>query len=102
MRTPSLRLRSPSPRPHGVPGAGGLQNPESFVAYMPGVNSGAETSISGSIGRAKEVLVDGASITIPESGGVVFNFQSALQFNEFKLVTGNYSAEYGFVMILNS
>ncbi len=74
---------------------GGIRNPEAFVTYMPGVNSGAEVSISGSIGRAKEVLIDGASQTIPESGGVVFNFPSAEQFGEFKLLTGSYSAEYG-------
>jgi hypothetical protein len=77
---------------------GGIRNPEAFVSYMPGVNSGAglsETSISGSGGRAKEVLIDGASQTIPESGGVVFNFPASEQFGEFKIVTSNYSAEYG-------
>jgi hypothetical protein len=74
---------------------GGIRNPEAFVGYMPGVNAGAEQSISGSIGRAKEVLLDGASQTIPESGGTVFNFPSAEQFGEFKLITGSYSAEYG-------
>ena len=33
------------------------------------MNNGAETSINGSGGRAKEVEIDGASLTIPESGG---------------------------------
>lgn len=74
---------------------GGIRNPEAFISYMPGVNAGSEQSISGSIGRGKEVLIDGASQTIPESGGVVFNFPSAEQFGEFKLVTGSYAAEYG-------
>jgi hypothetical protein len=75
---------------------GGIRNPEAFVSYMPGVNAGSgETSITGSGGRAKEVLLDGASQTIPESGGVVFNFPASEQFGEFKLVTSNYSAEYG-------
>jgi TonB-dependent Receptor Plug Domain. len=75
---------------------GGIRNPENFVSYMPGVNSGSnETSITGSGGRAKEVLLDGASQTIPESGGVVFNFPASEQFGEFKLITSNYSAEYG-------
>ena len=75
---------------------GGIRNPEAFVSYMPGVNAGGgNQSISGSGGRAKEVLIDGGSLTIPESGGVVFNFPSAEMFGEFKLVTGQYSAELG-------
>ncbi len=75
---------------------GGIRNPQAFVTYMPGVNSGGgNQSISGSGGRAKEVLIDGASLTIPESGGVVFNFPAAEMFGEFKLLTGTYSAEYG-------
>ncbi|MDX1980952.1 MAG: carboxypeptidase regulatory-like domain-containing protein, partial [Bryobacteraceae bacterium] len=75
--------------------AGGIRNPEAFVTYQPGVNVGAEVSISGSGGRAKEVMIDGGSLTIPESGGVVFNFPAAEMFGEFKLLTGTYSAEYG-------
>ena len=74
---------------------GGLQNPDAFLSFMPGVNSGAEVSISGSTGRAREVLIDGGSNVIPESGGTQFNPPSAEAFNEFKLVTGIYSAEYG-------
>lgn len=74
---------------------GGIRSPRSFVSYMPGVNAGAEVSISGTGGRAQEVLIDGASLTIPESGGTVFNFPSAEIFGEFKLITGTYSAEYG-------
>jgi hypothetical protein len=74
---------------------GGVRNPEVFIQFMPGVNIVGETSITGSGGRGKEILVDGASMTIPESGGVVFNFQANEQFGEFKLITGNYSAEYG-------
>ncbi|MFN7992032.1 MAG: carboxypeptidase-like regulatory domain-containing protein [Bryobacteraceae bacterium] len=75
--------------------AGGIRNPESFVTYMPGVNVGAEVSINGSGGRAKEVMIDGGSLTIPESGGVVFNFPAMEMFGEFKLLTSNYNAEYG-------
>jgi hypothetical protein len=74
---------------------GGIRNPRAFVTYMPGVNVGAEVSISGTGGRAQEVLIDGASLTIPESGGTVFNFPSAEIFGEFRLLTGTYSAEYG-------
>ena len=75
---------------------GGIRNPEAFIAYMPGVNNGSgDSSISGSTRRSKEVLIDGASQTIPESGGVVFNFPASEQFGEFKLLTNNFSAEYG-------
>lgn len=74
---------------------GGLQSPEAFLTFMPSVNAGAETSISGSTGRAREVLIDGASNVIPESGGTEFNPPSAEAFGELKLLTGTYTAEYG-------
>jgi hypothetical protein len=74
---------------------GGLQSSEAFLGFMPSVNNGAETSIAGSTGRARESLIDGTSNVIPESGGTVFNPPSAEAFEEFKLITGNYSAEYG-------
>lgn len=74
---------------------GGIRNAEAFVVYMPGVNAHREVSISGSGGRGKEVMIDGASLTIPESGGVVFNFPGTEMFQEFKLLTAAYSAEYG-------
>ena len=76
--------------------SGGIRNASAFVGYMPGVSRGTpELSISGSGGRASEVLIDGASLVIPESGGVVFNFPGAEMFGEFKLLTGTYDAEYG-------
>jgi hypothetical protein len=75
--------------------SGGLQNPSAFLGYMSGVNGGAETSIAGSTGRAREQLIDGASNVIPESGGTVFNPPSAEAFSEFKLLQGTYTAEYG-------
>jgi len=62
---------------------------------MSGVNSGAEVSIAGSTGRAREQLIDGTSNVIPESGGTVFNPPSAEAFTEFKLLVGTYTAEYG-------
>ncbi|HYM11661.1 MAG TPA: hypothetical protein VEU62_13070, partial [Bryobacterales bacterium] len=74
---------------------GSLRNAEAFVGYMPGVNGWGETSINGSNGRAKEVEIDGASLTIPESGGVVFNFPGYEAYSEFKLVTSSFNAEYG-------
>ena len=39
--------------------AGGIRSAESFVSYMPGVNTVGEVSVNGSIGRAKEIMVDG-------------------------------------------
>jgi hypothetical protein len=77
-------------------GGGGLRNPEAFISYTPGVNNGSgDSSINGGNRRSKEVLVDGAGLTIPESGGVVFNFPSVEQFGEFKILTNNFQAEYG-------
>jgi hypothetical protein len=74
---------------------GGIRNPRTFVNYMPGVNPSAELSVSGSGGRAQEILIDGASATIPESGGVSFNFPAAEMFGEFKLLSSTFDAEYG-------
>jgi hypothetical protein len=62
---------------------------------MPGVNSGAETSVSGSGGRAKEVLIDGGSNVSPESGGLSMQNIGFEAYNEFKMTTGGYSAELG-------
>lgn len=74
---------------------GGLRNAESFVAYMPGVNSWGETSVNGSIGRAKEIQIDGASIINPESGGVTFTFPGFEAYQEMKLITSSFAAEHG-------
>ncbi len=75
--------------------SGGIRNAEAFVAYMPGVNTTGEVSINGSIGRAKEILIDGASTSIPESGGVQWYFPGIEAFQEFKLVTSSFAAEHG-------
>ncbi len=75
---------------------GGFRNPESFIAFMPGVNNGSgDSSINGGNRRSKEILIDGAGNTNPESGGVSFNFPAVEQFGEFKLLTNNFGAEYG-------
>ncbi|MGH9722733.1 MAG: carboxypeptidase-like regulatory domain-containing protein, partial [Bryobacteraceae bacterium] len=74
---------------------GGIRNPRAFITYLPGVNAGAgEQSVSGSGGRAQEVLIDGGSALNVESSAV-FNFPSAEIFSEFKMLQSNYSAEYG-------
>jgi hypothetical protein len=75
--------------------AGGIRNPRTFINYMPGVNPSAELSVSGSGGRAQELLIDGASNTNPESGGISFNFPAAEMFGEFRLLTSTFDAEYG-------
>jgi hypothetical protein len=75
--------------------SGGIRNARTFINYMPGVNPSAELSVSGSGGRAQELIIDGASNTNPESGGISFNFPAAVMFSEFKLLTSSFDAEYG-------
>jgi hypothetical protein len=74
--------------------SGGIRSPRAFVGYMPGVTSNGEQSVSGSGGRAQEVLIDGGSALNNESSAV-FNFPSSEMFSEFKMLQSNYSAEYG-------
>jgi len=74
--------------------SGGIRNPRAFVNYMAGVTNAGEQSVSGSGGRAQEVLIDGGSALNVESSAV-FNFPSSEMFSEFKMLTSNYSAEYG-------
>ena len=74
---------------------GGLRNAESFIGYMPGVQSNAEMSINGSNGRSKEIQIDGGSIINPESGGVSYTFPGFEAFQEFKLITSSFAAEHG-------
>lgn len=74
--------------------SGGIRNPRNFVNYMAGVTNNGEQSVSGSGGRAQEVIIDGASAINVESSAV-FNFPSSEMFAEFKMLTSNYSAEYG-------
>jgi hypothetical protein len=76
--------------------SGNMRNPESFIALAPGVTGDTgNTQINGSQSRAKEVLLDGAGSTSPESGGVLFTYPSVEAIAEFKLVTGTFNAEYG-------
>ena len=78
--------------------AGGIRNPEQFVAFQPGVvnGAGAEGGISGGARRSKEILIDGANATNPESGGVAFNgLPSVEALGEFKVINNTFSAEYG-------
>lgn len=73
----------------------GLRLANSYLGYLPGVNSNGETSINGSTGRASEVLIDGVSLVNPESGGVVFYFPGFEAYSELKLITSGFEAEDG-------
>ncbi len=76
--------------------SGNMRNPEQFVFLAPGVTGDAtNTQINGSQSRAKEILIDGVSAASPESGGLLFTYPSIEAFSEFKLVSGNFNAEYG-------
>ena len=74
---------------------GGLETANSFVGYMAGVTGNGETSIGGSIGRASEILIDGASAVNSESGGVSFYFPGFYAFSEMKLISSGFLAEDG-------
>jgi hypothetical protein len=78
--------------------AGGIRSPEAFIGFQPGVvnGAGAEGGISGGARRSKEILIDGAGATNPESGGVAFNgLPSVESVGEFKLINNTFAAEYG-------
>ena len=74
---------------------GSLELANTFVSYMPGVNANSETSVNGSIGRGEEIMIDGATMVSPESGGVVLIFPGFYGFGEFKMLTSGFTAEYG-------
>jgi hypothetical protein len=64
------------------------------------VNNGVQdSSINGGARRSKEILIDGASHTNPESGGTAFTSNGGIgsveMYEEFRLLTSNFSAEYG-------
>lgn len=76
----------------------GIRNPEAFIGFQPGVVNGAqaEGGISGGQRRSKEILIDGANATNPESGGVAFNgLPSVEAIGEFRLINNTFAAEYG-------
>jgi hypothetical protein len=76
--------------------SGNMRNPEQFIFLAPGVTGDASnTQINGSQSRAKEILVDGIGAGSPESGGLLFTYPSVEAFSEFKLISSNFSSEYG-------
>ncbi len=76
--------------------SGNMRHPGSFVFLAPGVTGNTnDTQINGSQNRSKEILVDGATATSPESGGLMFTYPPVESISEFKLLSSNFSAEYG-------
>lgn len=77
---------------------GSTRNLEQFILLAPGVTGDtANTQISGSPSRAKEILVDGVASTGIESGGIIPGSArpSVETIGEFKLLRANFNAEYG-------
>ncbi|HRJ21233.1 MAG TPA: carboxypeptidase-like regulatory domain-containing protein, partial [Bryobacteraceae bacterium] len=76
--------------------SGNMRHPGAFVFLAPGVTGDtSNTQINGSQSRSKEILLDGVGSVSPESGGLLFTYPSVEAINEFKLVSANFSAEYG-------
>ncbi len=76
--------------------AGNMRHPGAFVFLAPGVTGDtSNTQINGSQNRSKEILVDGIGSTSPESGGLLFTYPPVESISEFKLLSSNFSAEYG-------
>lgn len=75
----------------------GGRRPESFAFVVsPGVNGTSYTShINGSTGFSKEMLVDGASVTVNQSGDVNAALVSLEALEEVKVQTAGMSAEFG-------
>ena len=76
--------------------SGNMRHPGAFVFLAPGVTGDTgNTQINGSQNRSKEILVDGIGSTSPESGGLLFTYPPVESISEFKLLSSNFSAEYG-------
>jgi hypothetical protein len=76
--------------------SGNMRHPGAFVFLAPGVTGDTtNTQINGSQNRSKEILMDGIGSTSPESGGLMFTYPPVEAISEFKLVSNNFSAEYG-------
>lgn len=76
--------------------SGNMRHPGAFVFLAPGVTGDtSNTQINGSQNRSKEILVDGIGSTSPESGGLLFTYPPVESINEFKLLSSNFSAEFG-------
>ncbi len=76
--------------------SGNMRHPGSFVFLAPGVTGDtSNTQINGSQSRSKEILMDGIGSTSPESGGLMFTYPPVESISEFKLVSSNFTAEYG-------
>jgi hypothetical protein len=79
---------------------GGLRDPQAFVTLTPGVintpNSGAlGIRVAGGLSYEQSQLLDGGELMSGRQNGAPINAVSVDAIQEFKLVTGSYSAEYG-------
>lgn len=76
--------------------SGNMRHPGAFVFLAPGVTGDtSNTQINGSQNRSKEILIDGIGTTSPESGGLMFTAPPVESISEFKLLSSNFSSEYG-------
>ena len=80
--------------------AGGLRDPQAFVTLTPGVvntpNSGAlGIRVAGGLSYEQSQLLDGGELMSGRQNGSPINAVSVDAIQEYKLVTGSYSAEYG-------
>jgi hypothetical protein len=76
--------------------AGDIRNASEFIRLHPGVasNSTWEKHIAGGMSFSDAVYYDGAALTVTPANDKQYN-PSVDAIEEFKLITGNYSAEYG-------
>ncbi|MGA3323827.1 MAG: carboxypeptidase-like regulatory domain-containing protein [Terriglobia bacterium] len=74
---------------------GSMRLANSFIGYMPNVQTNDQQTFNGSVGRAAEVMIDGGSIVSPESGGISYYFPGMEPYSETKVITSGSTAEYG-------
>ena len=74
---------------------GSMRLANSFMGYMPNVQSNDQQTTMGSPGRATEIMIDGGSIISPESGGISFYFPGMEPYAETRMITSGATADYG-------
>ena len=74
---------------------GSMRLANSFIGYMPNVQTNSQQTINGGPGRAMEIMIDGGSILSPESGGISFYFPGMEPYSETRVVTSGPTADLG-------
>ena len=74
---------------------GSMRLANSFIGYMPNVQSQRPANHQRLPGRATEVMIDGGSIVSPESGGISFYFPGMEPYSETRVITSGATADYG-------